>query len=225
MKDKLIKRISELLKKGDELINSVPYTSNSKMGFWVEGDELHIYQKWMTSVINVVNYIDKPNGIFIRQINKTMENENLVSGIPVKVILNLHGILASILDEMYAGLLDRVEDIIISEAFDNFLEYAIKFHKGGKKKESSILASAVLEDTINSIAIKNNLDTNGVSLEPLVDELIKNDVITTVKGKRIKGFIGIRNHAFHAEWDKYDIQDVGKMIAGIRELLEHYPDY
>ena len=153
-----------------------------------------------------------------------MDDKEFEDGIPVRVILNLHGVLASLLDEMKAGLLNRVEDIIISETFDKFLDYAIEFHKGGKKKESSILASVVLEDSINNIALKNNIDVKGVSLDPLVDELVKKEVFTTVKGKRIKSFICIRNHAFHAEYDQYELRDVGKMIEFIGELLVDYPE-
>ena len=51
--------------------------------------------------------------------------------------------------------------------------------------------------------------TQKKSLDPLIDELVKNEVITPVKAKRIKGFAAVRNHALHAEWEEFDIKDVG----------------
>jgi hypothetical protein len=47
-------------------------------------------------------------------------------------------------------------------------------------------------------------------------------VLTQVKAKRVRSFAGVRNHALHAEWDKFDISDVGAMIKGIRELIEEF---
>ena len=47
-------------------------------------------------------------------------------------------------------------------------------------------------------------------------------MFTPVKGKRVKGFASVRNHSLHAEWDKFDIQDVGELIKGIRELIDQF---
>ena len=85
-----------------------------------------------------------------------------------------------------------------------------------------MLASAVLEDSIKRIAVKNQVDPKGLSLEPLIDELAKRSVFSPVKTKRIKSFAGVRNHALHAEWEKLDLKDVGAQIAGIRELLDEH---
>ena len=84
------------------------------------------------------------------------------------------------------------------------------------------MARAVLEDTVKRIARKNDIESKGKSLEPLINEIIKAGIFTPVKGKRIKGFSGVRNRALHAEWDDFDIKDVGELISGVRELLDTY---
>lgn len=84
------------------------------------------------------------------------------------------------------------------------------------------MASSVLEDTVKRIAKKNNLPVKGISLEPLIDSLIADGVFNQVKGKRIKAYAGTRNKALHAEWEEFDIKDVGEMIKGIRELIGGY---
>jgi uncharacterized protein YutE (UPF0331/DUF86 family) len=61
-----------------------------------------------------------------------------------------------------------------------------------------------------------------VSIEPLIDELVKAGVFTPVKAKRIKAYAGVRNHALHAEWDDFDSRDVGEMVQGIRELIDEF---
>jgi uncharacterized protein YutE (UPF0331/DUF86 family) len=130
------------------------------------------------------------------------------------------GLLKGTKEEWDHGLLGRMEYIVAGATFDDFLDYADEYHKGNKKMESSVLASAVLEDTVKKIAQKNGLITEGKTLDPLIDELVKANVFTPVKAKRVRSFAGVRNHALHAEWDKFDNSDVGAMIKGIRELIE-----
>jgi hypothetical protein len=134
----------------------------------------------------------------------------------------MYGVLNSALEEWKAGLLRKIEYIVVAETFDDFLDHATQFHKGNKKIESSVLASVVLEDTVKKIANKNDIDPKGLSLEILINELIKKDVFTPVKAKRIKGFASVRNHSLHAEWEKFDIQDVGGLIKGTRELIDQF---
>ncbi len=47
-------------------------------------------------------------------------------------------------------------------------------------------------------------------------------IFTLVKAKRIKGFARVRNHALHAEWNKFDIKDVGELISGTREIIDNF---
>jgi hypothetical protein len=112
--------------------------------------------------------------------------------------------------------------MVAASTFDDFLDHAEVYHKGNKKIEASVLSSAVLEDTIKKICKKHKMETANKSLEPLIDALIEGSVFTPVKGKRVKGFSAVRNYALHAEWDKFDINDVGSLIKGLRELIADY---
>ena len=96
------------------------------------------------------------------------------------------------------------------------------YHKGNRKTEASVLASAILEDSVKKIASRHGIKTGGVSLDPLIDELVKAGVFTLVKAKRVRGCAAVRNHALHAEWDEFDIRDVGELIKGTRELIEEF---
>jgi uncharacterized protein YutE (UPF0331/DUF86 family) len=119
-------------------------------------------------------------------------------------------------------MLAKIEYIIAAATFDEFLDHAKEYHGANKKMEASVLASAVLEDTVKKIAAKNSIVSAGTTLDPLIDEFVKNGVFTPVKAKRVKAFIAVRNKAFHAEWDQFDIKDVGKLIEGTKELVEDF---
>lgn len=119
------------------------------------------------------------------------------------------------------GFLKKAEYIFTATAFDDFLDHAEQFHKAGKKIESSVLSSIVFEDTLRKIASKHNVSNNGDSIEAIIDNLTKASAWTSVKAKRIKVYAAVRNKALHASWDEIEHRDVGELIKGVRELLEH----
>lgn len=221
MKEKFDTRFEELLSEGQRLMSSL-LGGSQRPDSYVPEYRIAEYQRWLNSALNLIKLIDSSNGTFLKESDRVMEDKYLEVGIPSQVVRKIFGILQSAQDEWHRGFLRKIEHIIIAEAFDDFLDHAIFYHKGNKKIESSVLASAVLEDTVKRIARKNGIESKGKTLEPLIDELIKSSVFTPVKGKRIKGFSGVRNHALHAEWDGFDIRDVGELISGVRELLDTY---
>lgn len=222
MKEIIEKKFTELLATGQKLTNSIPCDEYGSPGHWVDEKRIAEYHQWLTSVANLVKLIAPANSIFMAECNRLMNDERFKIGIPARVVQQMYGVLNSALEEWKAGLLRKIEYIVVAETFDDFLDHATQFHKGNKKIESSVLASVVLEDTVKKIAKRNDIDPKGLSLEILINELIKKDVFTPVKAKRIKGFASVRNHSLHAEWEKFDIQDVGELIKGTRELIVQF---
>ncbi len=221
MKEEFEQRLAELVSEGQALISSLPRDEYGP-SYWVPEERIAKYQKWLGSTTNLLKLIDLPNGTFVTECDRLMNEKDNNSGIATRIFQKMHGLLGSAEDEWKRGFLRKIEYIVIAEAFDDFLDHASIYHKGNKKIESSVLASTVLEDTVKKIAKKNNIDPKGKSLEPLIDDLVKEGIITPVKAKRIKGFAGVRNHALHAEWDDFDIKDVGQLISGVRELIDNF---
>lgn len=176
----------------------------------------------MASAANAVLQVAPHDSFFHAEINRLTTDSQLKNGIPLGVLQKVQGILKSVQTEAQNGLLAKLEYQVFATAFDDFLDHASQFHKSGKAKESAILVSAVLEDTLKRIAVKNDIDPAGYTLEPLIDELTKMGIFTPVKAKRMKSYSGVRNAALHAEWDKLDLKDIGNVIEGVRELLDGY---
>ncbi len=215
-------RFTELLIEGQKLISEVERDENGFLSYWMPEDRIAIYQQWIGSTVNLIGLVDQPNGTFKSECARLQRDDDNKSGVAYRIMQKLYGLLAATKDEWKRGLLRKVEYIVIAEAFDDFLDHASYYHKGNKKIESSILACAVLEDTIKRIARKHTIETKGMSMEPLIDELVKQNIFTPVKAKRVKSFAGVRNHALHAEWDEFDIRDVGDLIKGTRELIDTF---
>lgn len=216
MKETIDSRFKELMQQG------TIFSVNLGEDDWVEGNRIPLYQSWLSSATNLIQIVAPKQSYHYTEADRLMKHDQLSHGIPSIVFNRMLGLLNSAHSEWDKGILREMEFIVAAETFDDFLDHASIYHKGGKKVESAILASSVLEDTIKKIANRSNLQTKGISLDPLIEQLITSNVFNTVKGKRIKAYVGIRNKAMHAEWDEFDIKDVGEMIKGLRELIENY---
>lgn len=218
MQDKICERFNELLKEGSDLVQKLP---KDPYKLWVK-EEIPRYQSWLSSVSNLIRVVTKEDSYFFEECTRLITHEHMNTGIPSQIIQKMQGLLSSAKEEWSKGLLRKIEYVISAATFDDFLDHAAEYHKGNKKTEASVLASAVLEDTMKKVALKNGIKTDKLSLENLIEELVKKDIFTLVKSKRVKGYAAVRNHALHAEWDKFDIKDVGELINGTREIIEEF---
>ncbi|MFD2328978.1 hypothetical protein ACFSR7_06920 [Cohnella sp. GCM10020058] len=217
MKELIEQRFKDLLEEGEHLAAIIDTHEN-----FVPRGSVHSFQAWLASCCNLIQMLAPRDSFHYRESNNLMEHDLMKNGIHTVVYAKVLGLFASTYIEWTKGTLGQIEYIVAAETFDDFLDHSFNYHKANKKIEAAILASTVLEDTLKKVAIKNNLQFKGISLEPLIDSLIVAGVFTQVKGKRIKACAGTRNKALHAEWDEFDIKDVGEMIKGIREVIESY---
>jgi len=222
MNELISKRFDTLIEEGKRLETTLPRTKNGGIATVIDSPKISLYEAWLTSAINLVHTIAPPKSSYLQEIERIRQNEHFKYGFPSLAFQQMFGLLVSAKQEWVQGLLRQIEYVIAAETFDDFLDHAAIYHKGNKKTEASILASAVLEDTVKKIANKNGINPSGKSLDELIDELAKTDVITPVKAKRYKGYSGVRNSALHAEWGQIDIRDVGELINGVKEMIVQY---
>jgi hypothetical protein len=212
-------RFKELIERGKTLSSRARFVLATQHHYF-GSESMAELQAWIASVANLFSIIATPNTYFHQECGRILQDEGLREGVPYHVIQKLRGLLDSVLEEIQKGLLRKAEYIFVASTFDDFLDHAEEYHKAGKKMESSVLVSAVFENSVRKLCTKSAVKESGVALDALIDALVKVNVLTTVKAKRIKGYSAVRNKALHAQWDDFDIRDVGEMIKGTREILE-----
>jgi uncharacterized protein YutE (UPF0331/DUF86 family) len=57
-------------------------------------------------------------------------------------------------------------------------------------------------------------------LEETLNSLKSAGVFSANETKKLKYFAGIRNSALHADWDAFDLGDVGNIISGVRDIID-----
>ncbi len=171
-------RCKELIDRGRGYALRIKYYQGSP-GYWFSSELIPELQAWIASVANLFRIIATPDTYFQQECGRLLQDEHLRRGVPYHVVQKLVGLLDSLSEEMQRGLLRRAEYIFAASTFDDFLNHAEEYHKAGKKIESSVLASAVFEDTVRKLAARSELKQSGVALETIIDDLAKANVITT----------------------------------------------
>lgn len=224
MESEIKDRFEQLITKGQKIIDEWPKASRDGLRFWSPDDVVPNVQSWIQSSANLLDIVIPSNRPMLKGLQDILNDNHYVSGtsVPSHTVQKILGLLQSAYEEINLGLFKKIEYAVMAETFDDFLDHAFSFHKAGKKIEAAVLSSVVLEDTLKKIALKNDVNPKGKSLEDIVDELAKKEVFNAVKAKRIKSENAIRNHALHAEWEEFDIKQVGEQIKSIQSLIEDY---
>lgn len=133
-------------------------------------------------------------------------------------------ILAALLDDAKQGLITSIADHARAETFDDFLDHAVAYSKQNRKSEAGVIAGVVFEDSLRRICRKHGIDDKDVSLDNLISELTKRDILSATKAKRARAAAHVRTKATHAQWDEFDIKDVQACIEFSQEIIANELD-
>ncbi len=136
-------------------------------------------------------------------------------------------ILRAIRSEISGGWLFSMKGIITAEVFADFIEMAEHFLETGYKDPAAVMAGSVLEEHLRQLCIKTGIDIERkygdklipIKADKLNADLAKENVYSKLNQKLVIGWLGIRNHAAHGEYDEYTRDQVKNMIAGITEFM------
>ncbi len=132
------------------------------------------------------------------------------------------GVLQSIKTEIELGFVDKLERQAQGEIFGDFIGLARDAFEDNKDV-AAVLACAALEDALKQAAIQDGLDVQDRDMSSVINALISNGKLRSAQGPVAKGYIKLRNKAFHAEWDKIDRPSVSSVIAFTEQfVLENF---
>lgn len=216
-KEEILTHATSLLEKGKSLANNI---GRHKYGteHWFSEQQIPDLQAFISSAAHLIKSSTSESDFYSKECNRIMSHSDFETGVSYPVFNRFIGHFSSFLNALEEGILSSVEYIFVSATFDDFLDHAEKFHKSNKKIEAAILASSVFEDTMRKLAEKNGVDRKK-KMDQIIDSI---DAFTPIKRKQIKAYAGVRNDALHADYDNFDIKDVGRLINGTRELIGEY---
>lgn len=165
-----------------------------------------------------VRFISDDTFVYCNEAIRIQANSKRQGGIYIDDVQTMIGHLKQFRSAIRYGLLKDANATLSASDFDDFLEHAQEYHRLNRKVESSVIASAVLEDSIKRIIRTRGL-TPSRNLEEALNALKAAGVFSANETKKLKYFAGIRNAALHADWEEFDLADVGNLISGVRDII------
>lgn len=206
-RDDIARRLDELIAEGQRWLQT--------------GDQYYAHSGvvgWLTSGAHLVGTAAGCRGPYHNQANGLASapgRERTYKSTVEKML----GVLTSLKADFERGFLRSIEHVVVAETFDQFLEHADDYCRANRKTEASVLVSAVFEDAVRRLADKHQL-ARDKKMEPLIDDLVRADVIPPVTARRFKTAAGLRNKATHADWDAFSLEDVQEAVRTTRQVVE-----
>lgn len=212
IEEKVRRKFEELLNTGDQLKHGDDYGQ-------VRG-ETHRQDciGWLASAQNIVHLVvTNPGDPYRASVDKVCSYKR---GLRVQESVGeVSVILRLLLHDIDSGLLASIENQTRAFVFDDFLDHAKEYAKNKLSKEAGVIAGVVFEDTLRSICRNKGIAEKSNKLDSLIDELVKEGILTQLKAKRAKVAAHVRTKATHAQWDEFDLEDVNTTIDFTEELI------
>lgn len=138
-------------------------------------------------------------------------------------VLELEGILRGLRQDVAAGYLASVEELIHADLFADFLEMASELLEKNYKDAAAVITGSVLEEHLRKLAVKNTLPTDADGKPKKADTLNadveKAGVYNKLELKQVTAWLDLRNKAAHGQYDQYTPAQVQLMLEGVRDFL------
>ena len=209
LKDNILNRIDELLRKEPDRVSLV------------EAGEISLA---VTSIFEIIYGTCSPQLELVERVRKQVyENKNTRHSdeyFNARIFVqHLHGFLRNLALDIRGGRIANVQSEARGEVLGDFLVLAREALKEGEKDVAAVLACAALEDALKRCASDRGLNVEDKNMSSVVNALKSKGVIRGAKGQILRGYVQIRNKAFHAEWDAIDDASVSSIIGFTERFL------
>lgn len=169
------------------------------------------------------SFVDKITGInkhHLKEVSQCIQASKRNGGIAVQNIQQLIGQLKFIKDGLSKRWIVKLQYEIVGNEMLEFLNHSIDFVADGRKIESSIISTAIFEDTIRKIGKKHFVENK--NLEQVLNGLKGKGIFPKVFVQKMKYYAAVRNKALHASWSEFELDDVEQLNSDLENLINKY---
>ncbi len=205
--ERIIKRFDELIALGDTVVA----TSGSDK-------QPPIAEQWGISSLSLLGRVfGKESEYYVRFISYAQGFQFYTEG------RNANAVLRAAREEVQGGYFFETRKVIQAEVFDEFLEQAEYFLSEGHYQVASVIAGAVLEDSLRKLCAKSNVSLPSIpKLDSMNADLAKAGVYDKLVLKKVTWLADIRNKAAHGKWTEFTREDSEEMVKAVRNFVTEY---
>jgi len=187
------------------------------------------YYEVKTELLSLMNFIS-PSSAHFQQLREEINNNKWDDSADSI----LCGYVRGLKRDYEAGMFDSLSEIIETTVAYNYMKQAELLLGEGTKGQinhipAAVLAGAVLEDALRRLCQRQTppinvqkSDGSPKTLDPLIADLQRADVLDKAKADMLKSWAKIRNYAAHGMFEKLKGDDVQAMIEGVKKFLADY---
>ncbi len=182
-----------------------------------------------TRIIAVITRITGINSEYYKQTNDILSNTGVFYSITR--LQRLIGVLRGLYQDLKAGSLKSISELIHAEIFSDYIEMAEYLLDEGYKDPAAVITGSTLEEHIRKLCIKNGIDIEIMpsgKLRPkkadaMNSDLAKQKIYSKLEQKSVTAWLDLRNTAAHGKYSEYDDNQVKQMITGVRNFIVRNP--
>lgn len=221
---KIDTEVQSLLDAGKRILNVAVHSGSS-----IKGEDLSEVTSWVVRLGQLIRRLYGEN---------SQHFESYASALATSHFYSLHsnhnahfsqmlGLATTIKHDLDNGLLVNFKTLIQADIFADFLEMGEYLLNGGYKDAAAVIIGSVLEDSLRKLAERykiaiTNEQGKTLTIEPLNNELAKNEVYSKLIQKQITSWAHIRNKAAHAEFTEYNKEQVQMMLLFVQNFTSEY---
>ena len=229
MEEKLLKRVDELIAKGERILTKKIQKPSPSVydegGYYWGIDNQEIPGLWAAgrSFIKSVYGVDHPHYRVFSTFSRELCEDDLKSCI---------SILISIKEEIEGGWLTSLKGLVSAEIFSDFLEMAEHLLTEGYKDPAAVMIGSILEEHLRQLCTAKGIDlsfTNSKGeLSPKKADVLNADLrkagaYNQLDQKQVTFSLGLRNDAAHGHYHKYTKEQVELMFQGVQNFIARNP--
>ncbi len=179
-----------------------------------------------TVILAAVQRYGAPGSAYVAQA------ESLVKGgkhfMHRRLVQMLRGILQAMRDDVAAGRLRSITEMLHADVFTDFLEQAEYLLNEGFKEAAAVLMRGVLEEHVRQLCDKNSIsvrkpDGKPKKVDTMNAELVKANAYDKGDQKNVTAWYDLGTKAAHGKHEKYEQEQVAITVTAVRDFITRHP--
>ena len=210
-----LKQLNTLLAEHAELVKRARYPDLSDLG-----SEVRVLANRLQAAIDRLTV---PTSTHARAAEMQRANQE-----PTWRLEELMGIAIALRDDIVAGWLTSVIELVHADTYNDYLEMAEGLHGQGYKDPAAVIAGTSLEVHLRTLASKHGISLQAANGSPKKADTINADlkaagVYSGLELKQVTAWLHLRNSAAHGSYSDYADTDVKQLIDGVCSFASKYP--
>lgn len=223
LKEHLLQQIDDTLAYQKVMREKGDYEDLSGLPHWE-------YERIITMALAVIQRVTGTDSVYTQQAKDASKPKGVRPDYysSYKTVI---GILESLRVAIAADYRGTTSELIHASVFGDFLEMSQHLLDEGYKDASAVIAGTSLEAHLRQLCGKYEIDTavmTSSGLKPkkadrMNADLSKEKAYSEIDQKNVTAWLDLRNKAAHGEYGKYNSDQVGLLILGIRNFITRNP--